>query len=149
MSGGLLHEPEWFDPFDITRLTASIAFDGHLGSRPFNATAAWGENREFNGFQNVEDGYLLEWDLRAARASTFYGRGEVAKKHLFGLSPTRKASLTRTRTSDIAALTLGYLHDLPIPKTTRFGIGGDVTVYHTSQDLIVVLRRLAVLSRVP
>ena len=25
VSGGLLHEPEWFDPFDITRLTASIA----------------------------------------------------------------------------------------------------------------------------
>ena len=32
VSGGLLHEPEWFDPFDITRLTASIAFDGNLGS---------------------------------------------------------------------------------------------------------------------
>ena len=137
VSGGLLHEPEWFDPFDITRLTASISFDGQLGSRPFNATAAWGENRQFNGFQNVEDGYLLEWDLRAARASTFYGRGEVAKKHLFGLISHPKGFTHPHAYSDIAALTLGYLHDLPIPKAARLGIGGDITVYHTSQDLIV------------
>jgi hypothetical protein len=137
VSGGLLHEPEWFDPYDITRLTASIGFDGHMGSRPFNATAAWGENREFNGFQNVEDGYLLEWDLRATGASTFYGRGEVAKKHLFGLISHPKGFTHPHAYSDVAALTLGYIRDLPFPATTRLGIGGDVTLYHTSQDLIV------------
>jgi hypothetical protein len=137
VSGGLLHEPEWFDPFDITRLTASIAFDGHLGSRPFSATAAWGENRQFNGFQNVEDGYLLEWDLRLTGASTFYGRGETARKHLFGLISHPKGFTHPHAYSDIDALTLGFLRDLPFPRTSRLGIGGDVTVYHTSEDLIV------------
>jgi len=137
VSGGLLHEPEWFDPYDVTRLTASIGFDAHIGSRPFSATAAWGENREFNGFQNVEDGYLLEWDLRATGASTFYGRGEVAKKHLFGLISHPKGFTHPHAYSDVAALTLGYIRDLPFPATTRLGIGGDVTLYHTSQDLIV------------
>src|SRR5205814_3392807 len=54
VSGGLLHEPEWFDPFDVTRLTASIGFNGQIASRPLSMTAAWGENREFNGFRNIE-----------------------------------------------------------------------------------------------
>jgi hypothetical protein len=61
----------------------------------------------------------------------------VAKKHLFGLISHPKGFTHPHAYSDIAALTLGYLHDLPIPKTTRLGIGGDVTLYHTSQDLIV------------
>jgi hypothetical protein len=46
-SGGRLHEPEWFEPYDVTRLTASIAFDGTVGARPLSATLAWGENREY------------------------------------------------------------------------------------------------------
>jgi hypothetical protein len=136
VSGGLLHEPEWFDPYDITRLTASIGYNGQIASRPFSATAAWGENREFNGFQNVEDGYLLEWDLRATDASTFYGRAEVAKKHLFGLIAHPKGFTHPHAYSDVDALTLGYLRDLPIPGSTRLGVGGDVTLYHTSPDLI-------------
>lgn len=37
-SGGHLHQPEWFDPFDVTLLTASLAFDGPLKSRPLNVT---------------------------------------------------------------------------------------------------------------
>ena len=45
-SGGHLHEPEWFDPYDVTRLTASIAFNGTVASRPLAATLAWGQNRE-------------------------------------------------------------------------------------------------------
>jgi hypothetical protein len=135
LSGGLLHEPEWFDPYDVTRLTASIGYNGQFASRPFSATAAWGENREFNGFQNVEDGYLLEWDLRATGASTVYGRAEVTNKHLFGLISHPKGFTHPHAYSDVDALTLGFLRDLPIPAT-RLGIGGDVTLYHTSPDLI-------------
>jgi hypothetical protein len=136
-SGGHLHAPEWFDPYDIDRLTASIAYAGTLGSRPFNATAAWGENRQFNGFQNVEDGYLFEWDLRAARTSTVYGRYEWARKHLFGLVAEPKGFVHPHAFSTVQALTVGYLRDLPIPGMARFGIGADVTLYQMSQDLIV------------
>jgi hypothetical protein len=54
-SGGRLHEPEWFEPYMVTRLTASVGFTGSIASRPLAATAAWGENRENNGFDNVDD----------------------------------------------------------------------------------------------
>ena len=137
VSGGHLHEPEWFDPFDVTRLTASIGFNGQVASRPLSATLAWGENRMFNGFQNVEDGYLLEWDFRATGTSTFYGRGEAAAKHLFGLISHPKGFTHPHAYSDVKALTLGYVYDLPIPGATRFGIGGDVTLYRTSPDLLI------------
>ena len=137
VSGGHLHEPEWFDPFDVTRLTASIGFNGQIASRPLSATLAWGENRQFNGFQNVEDGYLLEWDFRATDASTFYGRAEAAAKHLFGLISHPKGFTHPHAYSDVKALTLGYVRDLPIPGTMRFGIGGDATFYRTSPDLPV------------
>jgi hypothetical protein len=136
-SGGLLHEPEWFDPYDVTRLTASIGFNGRIGSRPLSVTAAWGENREFNGFRNIEDGYLLEWDFRATGTSTLYGRTEVAAKHLFGLISHPKDLTHPHAYSDVDALTIGYIRELPIPGTTRFGIGGDVTLYRTSPDLLL------------
>jgi hypothetical protein len=37
--------------------------------------------------------------------------------------------------SDIAALTVGQIWDLPIERGGRFGIGADFTVYNTSPDL--------------
>ena len=58
LSGGHLHDPEWFEPYLTTRLTASVGFDGSIMSRPLAATAAWGENREDNGI--VDDSYLLD-----------------------------------------------------------------------------------------
>jgi hypothetical protein len=73
-SGGHLKEPEWFDPYDVTRLTASIGFNGTVASRPLSATLAWGENREL--LTGPVDGYLLEWDLRVAKRWSLYGRGE-------------------------------------------------------------------------
>lgn len=135
VSGGILHEPEWFDPFDITRITASMAYTGAIGSRPLAITAGWGQNRLFNGFQNVEDGYLLEWDFRATRTSTFYGRAEVAAKHLFGLAPEPRGFAHPHANSNIGALTLGGLRDLPIGLPGRLGVGGDVTLYRMSADL--------------
>jgi hypothetical protein len=135
VSGGRLHEPEWFDPFDVTRITASIAYNGAIGSRPLAVTAGWGENRMFNGFQNIEDGYLLEWDLKASRMSTVYGRAEQAAKHLFGLAPEPPGFAHKHALSDVGALTLGSVFDPPLLHKTRLGIGGDVTLYRTSQDL--------------
>jgi hypothetical protein len=41
-SGGHLHQPEWFEPTDVTRLTASVAFTGTVGSRARAAPPAGG-----------------------------------------------------------------------------------------------------------
>ncbi len=132
LSGGHLKQPEWFEPYDATKLTASIGFDGQLGSRPLAATIAWGENRQFNGFNGNVDGYLAEANAGLTSRSNLYGRAEVAAKELFGVGPHDKQFAHRHWFSTIGAFTLGYVHELPgLP----FAGGGDVTLYHIPTDL--------------
>jgi hypothetical protein len=141
MSGGHLRQPEWFEPFDATVLTASMMFDGRLGRWPLATTLAWGENRQFNGFNGNVDGYLWEWGLRATEASTMYGRVEVGAKELFGLGPHPKELVHRHWFSDVNAFTFGLVRDLPGRSITnrhvgRLGVGADVTLYRMSPDLL-------------
>ena len=134
-SGGHLHEPEWFEPVDVNRFTASIAFDGTVASRPLTALAAWGQNREPD--INISlDGYLAEWDLRLTPATTVYGRAESVLKEIFGLGAHPRGLLNHPRSfSQIDALTLGYVRDIPGLRWSRVGIGADITGYRTSADL--------------
>ena len=135
-SGGHLKEPEWFEPYDVTRLTASIGFNGTVGSRALSATLAWGQNQEF--LTGSLDGYLLEWDLRVAKRWSLYGRAESMRKELLSLGVHPRGLVPGQHPisiSDIAALTLGQVWDLPIERGGRFGIGADFTVYNTSPDL--------------
>jgi len=135
VSGGRLHEPEWFEPYMVTRLTASVEFDGAIRKMPLAATAAWGENREFNGFDNTDDSYLFEWTLRPTNAWSTYGRGEQAKKQIFGLGLHPRGFTHPHFYSRIDALTIGVVRDLPIARGRRIGIGADVTAYRTSPEL--------------
>lgn len=135
VSGGHLHEPEWFEPYDVTRLTASLGFGGEIGSRRLDTMLAWGRNLEYNGFNNYADGYLLEWDLRASRMTSLYGRLELVKKELFGLGLHPKGFNHPHVYSKIDALTVGALRDLVMSRLGRFGIGADATLYRTSPDL--------------
>ena len=135
VSGGHLHNPEWFEPYIVTRLTASIGFDNTIASRRLTATVAWGENREFNGFFNTDDSYLGEWDFRATRTTSLYGRAEIVTKQIFGLGFHPKGYTHPHFYSHIDALTLGYIRDLPLVTWSRIGIGADVTLYRTSADL--------------
>ena len=133
VSGGHLHVPEWFEPTDVTRLTASIGFNGALGRRPLAAIVAWGQNREL-GF--ALDGYLAEWDLRLSTADSVYGRGESVLKEIFGLGVHPAGLLNHPRNfSQINALTVGYVRELSF-LGPGLGVGADVTVYDTSQDLV-------------
>ena len=133
-SGGRLHDPEPFEPYPVVRLTASIEFIGRLASRPFAATAAWGENREIHG--NL-DGYLLEWDWRATPTDAVYGRGELAAKDILNLgTPPPPGFIEFHEISHVDALTLGYVRDLSSGRRGRIGIGADATVYRLSQDLL-------------
>jgi hypothetical protein len=133
-SGGHLHEPEWFEPVDVMRLTASVGFDGTVAARPLAVTAAWGENREL-GF--ALDGYLLEWTLRIPSTAAVFGRAESMLKEIFGLGVHPRGLLNHPRNfSHIDALTLGYVQDLPLDGWSRIGVGADITVHRTSADLI-------------
>ncbi len=135
VSGGHLHEPEWFEPYDETRLTASVSFDGALAGRPLAATAAWGRNIEYNGFNDRADQYLTEWDFRARPMDTVYGRFEFGKKQIFGLGYHPKGFNHPHAYSKIGALTVGYVRDVVVDRHGRFGVGADVTGYRSSADL--------------
>jgi hypothetical protein len=133
-SGGHLHRPEPFELANVARLTASIEFNGTLGSRPLAASLVWGENREVHG---VLDGYLFEWDLRMTARGAFYGRAESVAKDLLDLGgPDPVGFFEFHRISRVAALTLGYVHDLLQGRWGRIGIGGDATVYEVAENLL-------------
>jgi hypothetical protein len=132
-SGGHLKQPEWWEQTDVVRLTASLGYDGLVKSRPLVVLAAWGQNREYTYAPN---GYLIEWDLRFTDTSTLYGRGENMRKEIFGLGPHPPGvPIEPIVFSQIAALTFGYVYDLPKLRGTRLGIGADITVYKTDHDL--------------
>jgi hypothetical protein len=133
---GRLHNPEWFEPYNQTRFTASVAFDGTIASRPLAATLAWGHHREDNGFNDHADGYLLEWDLRATERTAVYGRAEVSAKQILGLGLHPKGFNHQHIYSHIDPLTLGLVRDIAPARWGRLGIGADVTVYRMSEDMI-------------
>ncbi len=135
VSGGHMRQPEWFEPYDMSRITASIAFDGAVRSRPASLTLAWGGNREFNGFNGDANGYLLEADVRATSASTVYGRVEVADKELFGLGPHPKEFAHPHAFFKVSVATVGYIRELPIPRAGRIGLGADATFYRMPELL--------------
>lgn len=135
-SGGHLHEPEWFEPYDVTRLTASIAFSGTVRSHAVAATLAWGENRQEVVANGVSDGFLLEWDVRATNRLSLYGRAEATEKELFGLGFHPKGFAHPHLYSHVDALTLGIVPDLLTVIRGRFGVGVDITLFHMSSDLL-------------
>ena len=135
-SGGLLHEPEWYEPYDHTRLTASIGFNGTVGGRRLDATLGWGQNRAQVVQNGVSDGFLLEWDLAATPRTGVYGRAEIAVKQLFGLGLHPRGFEHPHVYSHIDALTIGGVRDVIAARSGRIGIGGDLTVYHMSPDLL-------------
>ena len=135
-SGGRLHNPEWFEPYQQTRITASVEFDGAIAARPFAATLAWGHHEEDNGFNDHSDGYLLEWDLRATGRTSVYGRAEVSAKQIFGLGLHPAGFNHRHVYSHIDPLTLGLVRDIGPTRWNRLGIGADLTVYRMSDDLV-------------
>ena len=134
VSGGNLHKPEWFEPYDVPRITASIEFNGSLKAHPLAATLAWGENREIHG---ILDGYLLEWDSSLTKRNHLYGRVEATAKDLLDLgSPDPPGFISFHRISHVAAFTLGYVHDISDTRWGRLGVGGDATFYHVPENML-------------
>jgi hypothetical protein len=136
VSGGLIHEPEWFEPYNQTRLTASIGFNGDVWSRRLDTTLAWGREIAYNGFNDRADSYLLEWDLHATDKMSVYGRAEDVRKQIFGLGGFHPKGLNHPHFySNIDAVTIGVIRDVVFDRWGRFGLGADVTGYRTSPEL--------------
>jgi len=132
VSGGHLRRPEWFEPYNVTRVTASISFAGAVWSRPLAATVAWGENREKPGDL---DGYLLEWRLRATATFSMYSRAEIAAKDILNLGVPAAAIEHGHRISRVGAVTLGGVREISSGAWGRLGVGADATVFRVSPDL--------------
>jgi hypothetical protein len=132
-SAARIHQPEAFELFDLTRITASAEYDDALFGRPFAFTAAWGENREPQG---PLDAFLLEWELDVIGRGSLYGRAEAAPRDILDLgSPPPAGFVELHRISHVDALTLGYVHDVARGRFGSIGIGGDATVYRLSENL--------------
>jgi hypothetical protein len=136
-SGGRLHQPEWFEPYDETRLTASVEFNGTVRTRPVAATFGWGENRDAIVQHGVTDNFLTEWDVRAAWDTSIYGRAEVVEKQILGLGYDASGFPYAHVYSHFDVLTIGAIHDVLSARWARVGIGADVTLYHMSPDMLV------------
>ena len=128
-SGARLREPERLEPFDQTRLTASIGYS----SGSLDALLAWGENREIHG--NL-DAYLLEARAQLSPLNAVYTRVELAAKDLLdtgGLHPL--GFMHPHRISRVAAFSGGFVRDLVLSRYGRLGVGGDVTGYLIAENL--------------
>jgi hypothetical protein len=138
-SGGHLHEPEWFAPYDQTRFTGSLEYAGTIWARPFTMTAAYGQVLEYSAFRPLARGGLFEWDVNVTPKLATYGRAELVKKEVIGLHVhTPDMPPHPSYLSDVGALTFGLVRDLRmlgLDRLGRFGIGGDMTVYDMSVDL--------------
>jgi hypothetical protein len=133
-SGAHLHRPEPFELFNMSRMTASIEFNGTIGSHPLAASLIWGQNREIHG---ILDGYLFEWDVPTAGRGVFYGRAEnVAKDQLDLGAPAPPGFVEFHRISHVAALTIGYVRNVTERQWGRLAVGGDATVYHVPQNML-------------
>jgi hypothetical protein len=129
-SVGHLHQPERLQPYDVTRITASISFDGQAGRWPLHMTAGLGADRQFTGFNANHEGYLLEWNLNVRPASTIFGRAEVVEKDLFpDPVPHPKGQGHPHYFSTITATTVGFVQDLRDRRWGRIGVGVDGTIY--------------------
>jgi hypothetical protein len=139
VSGGHLHDPEWFSPYDQTRLTGSLEFAGTIWSKPATMAAAYGQVLEYTAYRPLSRGGLFEWDVRLARTLTTYGRAELVRKEVYGLHiHTPDMPPHPTFLSDVGAITFGAVKDLRmlgLDRLGRFGIGGDMTLYDMSMDL--------------
>ena len=130
----------------ITALSGFITIQYfHLPSPAFNVSFAQSCERppgyvlvilDDNGFNDTDDSYLAEWDLRATPASTTYGRVEHSVKQILGLGFHPRGLNHKHTYETIDAITLGYLRERPVKGGGRVGLGGDVTVYGMSPSMI-------------
>jgi len=131
-SGGHLRQPEVNEPFDVTRLTASIGFDTRAWNGDLSVTAAVGRNQEFYG--NM-DAWLAEgaWQ-RSAHA--VHVRVESAEKNILTAGGLHPPGFTHPHiTSRVGAATAGYAYTVARSRAGTFSPGADVTMHAVPPNL--------------
>lgn len=132
ISAAHLTSPEWIHPSsDVTRLTASIGYT--QSDERVAALVAWGQNQEIHG---TLDSYLLEATVRPRARHAWYTRTELTTKDILNASGRHPPGVVHFHAlSRIGAFTAGYVFDVIQSGAGRFGVGGDVSVYHVPANL--------------
>ena len=122
-SFGYLDSPEQLEPdVDTRRTTVSAMYNKVFPNANWQTTFAWGRNDNMPG--KVLNGFLLESTICLKNIHTFFGRMErVAKDELFEVGdPLYDQEFT------VNKIVLGYIHDFPISKHLKWGIGSSLDV---------------------
>jgi uncharacterized cupredoxin-like copper-binding protein len=124
MSRGHIKSPEALEPeVEVDRTTASAIYNRRLAASNWQTTLAWGRNAKTG--HDATDAYLLESAIAFSGAHTFFGRVERSDKdELFPAAPPLADETFR-----VGKLTLGYVHDFPIARHFKIGVGGLVSRY--------------------
>jgi hypothetical protein len=132
VSFGYLTKPEFLEPGDAKRTTASVEYALPFTGGSWTSTAVWGRAYKEAHDQSLES-YLAETTVHFARRHTIALRFEDAQKdELFPhvhisrvvVYPRFPALLFRVK-----ALTFGYTLDVLTRGSARVGIGANVTAY--------------------
>lgn len=128
VSYGDLKSPEQLDPETrVRRLTASASYQTRLGAHTdWGTTLAWGRNHKSGPAGTTKlPGWLLESTAVLHDRHTVFGRIEqVDNNELFHDGDALHGQAFRVR-----KLSLGYIHDLPIPGAVRWGVGASVSTF--------------------
>lgn len=148
-SHGVLKRPEFHEPFDIRRTTASISYNRSWDDGNWASSVIWGRNSKPTGDSNV---YLFESTVNFIKTNYFYTRIELAdregllEENIFG-KPSLEAtelfpSLTPTPVTTgfepqfrVNAFTFGGVKDVVSTSKLIVGIGADITIYDQPRAL--------------
>jgi uncharacterized cupredoxin-like copper-binding protein len=123
-SRGHIKSPEQLEPeVDVDRTTASAIYNRRFAAGNWQTTLAWGRNAKTG--HDATDAYLLESAIAFSGAHTFFGRVERSDKdELFPVGTPLADETFR-----VGKLTLGYVHDFPIARHFKIGVGGLASRY--------------------
>ena len=124
VSRGHITSPEQLEPdVNIDRTTASAIYNRRFAAGDWQTTLAWGRNAKTA--HDSTDAYLLESAVTLSGIHTFFGRVELSDKdELFPAGDPLASETFR-----VGKLTVGYIHDFPIARHFKIGVGGLVSRY--------------------
>ncbi|MGC1106662.1 MAG: hypothetical protein WA876_09000 [Candidatus Acidiferrales bacterium] len=132
VSVGRLTHPEAFEPGDILRTTASVAYSRPLAHSDWSTSFVFGRNHE-TATGTGTNAFLAESVIPFRRNNFFTGRWEsVAKDDLFAAQPAIEQQLmdsAGTTTFRIGAYTLGYTRYFPLWAPIETGFGANFSTY--------------------
>jgi hypothetical protein len=136
VSGGHLKQPDVTEASDLNRYSASVEYSA--ATRPIKFTALFGLNHHpsAHGSDIKEFAWLADVAWRLRPRDLVYLRGEIVDKNILDAGGYDPPGFDHhDPLSRVGALTLGYQRRIANFAHGNLGLGGDVTVYRTPENL--------------